>query len=83
MRGAGQSRFREVRHHSATEEYLDISLALLARGRNLITEHLRTQPREFTRRKKIEGKPPEVTGHIILIIDTCIHIQWVLSKFGI
>ncbi|XP_041372265.1 arrestin domain-containing protein 3-like [Gigantopelta aegis] len=32
MRGAGQSRFREVRHHSATEEYLDISLALLARG---------------------------------------------------
>ncbi|XP_076465647.1 arrestin domain-containing protein 3-like [Babylonia areolata] len=31
MRGPGESRFREIRHHSSTEEYIDFSQSLLGR----------------------------------------------------
>ncbi|KAJ8316569.1 hypothetical protein KUTeg_005878 [Tegillarca granosa] len=29
MRGPGESRFKEVRHHSSTEEYFDYAIPLL------------------------------------------------------
>lgn len=32
MRGPGESRFREIRHHSAREDYVDWSQSLLGRG---------------------------------------------------
>ncbi|XP_005101122.1 arrestin domain-containing protein 3 [Aplysia californica] len=32
MRGPGESRYKEIRHHSATEEYIDVSKHLLSRG---------------------------------------------------
>ncbi|KAI8777174.1 arrestin domain-containing protein 3-like [Biomphalaria glabrata] len=32
MRGPGESRFKEVRHHSATEDYIDVTLPLLSKS---------------------------------------------------
>ncbi|XP_048257824.1 arrestin domain-containing protein 3-like [Haliotis rufescens] len=48
MRGPGESRFREIRHHAATEEYFDVSHPLIPRGSGNNDEKKILAPGQYT-----------------------------------
>ncbi|XP_071114939.1 arrestin domain-containing protein 3-like [Haliotis cracherodii] len=48
MRGPGESRFREIRHHAAKEEYFDVSHPLIPRGSGNNDEKKILAPGQYT-----------------------------------
>ncbi|XP_046545836.1 arrestin domain-containing protein 3-like [Haliotis rubra] len=48
MRGPGESRFREIRHHAAKEEYFDVSHPLIPRGSGNNDEKRILAPGQYT-----------------------------------
>ncbi|CAL1526418.1 unnamed protein product [Lymnaea stagnalis] len=48
MRGPGEIRLKEIRHHSATEDYFEVSQPLLSKGKNQQDEKRILEPGQYT-----------------------------------